>query len=237
MTSRDALAGLVARDGAARLDLDVLPLADAVTLLRTLIGTRVDADPGAAAELAGQCCRLPLALRVAAELAVSRPAMPLAGLAAELADLRTRLDLLEAGGDPHAQVRAVFSWSYRYLDANDARTFRLLGMHPGPEFESYAAAALTGTTVAQARRALDVLARAHLLPPVSPGRYGMHDLLRSYAQELHRQHRHRGPEQHAALSRLFDHYLYTAAAAMEALFPADATAVPASPARQPQSRR
>ena len=30
VTSRDALAGLVARDGAARLDLDLLPLADAV---------------------------------------------------------------------------------------------------------------------------------------------------------------------------------------------------------------
>ncbi len=220
ITSRDALAGLVARDGATRLDLDVLPLADAVTLLRTLIGTRVDADPGAAAELAGQCCQLPLALRVAAELAVSRPAMPLVGLTAELADLRTRLDLLETGGDPHAQVRAVFSWSYRYLDANDARTFRLLGMHPGPEFESYAAAALTGTTVAQARRALDVLARAHLLSPVSPGRYGMHDLLRSYAQELTAS-TDTGDQQHAALSRLFDHYLYTAEAAMEALFPAE----------------
>ena len=38
VTSRDTLAGLVARDGARRLDLDVLPLSDAVGLLRTLIG-------------------------------------------------------------------------------------------------------------------------------------------------------------------------------------------------------
>ena len=45
VTSRDALAGLVARDGAARLDLDLLPLADAVGLLRALIGARADADP------------------------------------------------------------------------------------------------------------------------------------------------------------------------------------------------
>ena len=52
MTSRDALAGLVARDGAARLDLDLLPPQDAVGLLRALIGARVDADPGAAATLA-----------------------------------------------------------------------------------------------------------------------------------------------------------------------------------------
>ena len=45
VTSRDSLAGLVARHGARRLDLDILPLADAVGLLRTLIGDRVDAQP------------------------------------------------------------------------------------------------------------------------------------------------------------------------------------------------
>jgi transcriptional regulator with XRE-family HTH domain len=40
VTSRDSLAGLVARDGATRLDLDLLPLADAVRLLQELIGDR-----------------------------------------------------------------------------------------------------------------------------------------------------------------------------------------------------
>jgi transcriptional regulator with XRE-family HTH domain len=66
VTSRDALAGLVARDGAVRLDLDLLPPAGAVELLRALIGARVDADPAAADALAARCARLPLALRVAA---------------------------------------------------------------------------------------------------------------------------------------------------------------------------
>ena len=79
VTSRDSLAGLVARDGARRLDLDLLPLADAVGLLRALIGGRVDADPSAAAALAYQCSRLPLALRVAAELVAARAAAPLGG--------------------------------------------------------------------------------------------------------------------------------------------------------------
>jgi tetratricopeptide (TPR) repeat protein len=219
VTSRDALAGLVARDGATRLDLDVLPPQDAVALLRTLIGARADAEPDAAAELASQCCRLPLALRVAAELAVSRPAVPLAGLVSELADLQTRLDLLDAGGDPGTQVRTVFSWSYRHLDADAARAFRLLGLHPGPDLEPYAAAALTDETVPRARRALDVLARAHLIQPAAPGRYGMHDLLRSYARELSAA-QDTSEEQHAALTRLFDHYLYAAAAAMDILYPA-----------------
>jgi DNA-binding SARP family transcriptional activator/Tfp pilus assembly protein PilF len=220
VTSRDTLAGLVARDGAERLRLDVLPLEEAVALLRTLIGARVDADPAAADELAGQCCRLPLALRVAAELAATSPAVPLARLAGELADLRTRLDQLSAGGDPRTKVGAVFSWSYRHLDAGAARAFRLAALHPGPEVEPYAAAALTGTTVQQARQALDVLARAHLIQPCGPSRYGMHDLLRAYAREL-TDSLDTGQEQHAALTRLFDYYLHTASAAMDAVYPAE----------------
>jgi DNA-binding SARP family transcriptional activator len=220
VTSRDTLAGLVARDGATRLDLDLLPPEDALALLRALIGARAAAEPAAANELAGQCCRLPLALRVAAELAVSRPDMSLAALAAELADLRTRLDLLDAGGDPGTRVRAVFSWSCRHLDPDAARTFRLVGLHPGPDLDPYAAAALTGTTMGQARQTLEVLARAYLIQPTEPGRYGMHDLLRGYARELSAT-TGGDREQHAALTRLFDHYLHTAAAAMDILFPAE----------------
>jgi tetratricopeptide (TPR) repeat protein len=220
VTSRDALAGLVARDGAVRLELDVLPPQDAVALLRALVGPRVEAEPGAAATLASQCCRLPLALRIAAELAATRPDVALDALTAELADLRTRLHQLEANGDPRTQVRTVFSWSYRDLDAEAARTFRLFGLHPGPDLDPHAAAALTGTSEQQARRALDTLARAHLIQPVSPGRHGMHDLLRSYARELSAiQDTEAG--QHAALTRLFDHYLHSAATAMDTLYPTE----------------
>jgi DNA-binding SARP family transcriptional activator/Tfp pilus assembly protein PilF len=220
VTSRDTLAGLVARDGAARLHLDMLPLEDAIALLRTLIGARVDTEPGAAAELAAQCCRLPLALRVAADLASARPAASLASLTAEMADLRTRLGLLTAGGDPSTEVRAVFSWSYRHLDAGNARTFRLLGLHPGPDLDPYAAAAMAGATVQQARQALDTLTSAHLIQPAGPGRYSMHDLLRGYAREL-TSSIDTEEEQRAALTRLFDHYLHAAAAAMDVLLPAE----------------
>jgi tetratricopeptide (TPR) repeat protein len=136
VTSRDSLAGLVARDGAARLDLDLLPMADAIALLRTLIGGRADTDPGAAEALATQCSRLPLALRVAAEFVTARPEVSLASLAGELADQQRRLDLLDADGDPRAGVRAVFSWSYRDLGALPARVFRRLGLHPGPDLDA-----------------------------------------------------------------------------------------------------
>jgi DNA-binding SARP family transcriptional activator/uncharacterized protein HemY len=220
VTSRDALAGLVARDGAQRLDLDLLPLAEAVCLLRALIGERADADPGAAAALAAQCSRLPLALRVAAELANARSAVPLADLAGELADQQRRLDLLDAGQDPRTAVRAVFSWSYRTLDVDAGRAFRLLGLHPGPDLDSHAAAALTGTTAEPAGRVLDLLARAHLIQATQPGRFGMHDLLRAFARDLAASH-DTADARRAALTRLFDYYLHVAATAVNTLFPAE----------------
>jgi tetratricopeptide (TPR) repeat protein/transcriptional regulator with XRE-family HTH domain len=226
ITSRDRLAGLVARDGARRLDLDVLPLADAVSLLRTLIGNRVDAEPEAAAALAADSCRLPLALRVAAELAAARPAASLASLAAELADQQQRLDLLDADGDPGTAVRAVFSSSVRHLDPGTARAFRLTGAQPGPDLDVPAAAALTGTTSAHARRLLNQLTRAHLIQVTTAGRYVMHDLLRDYARELAAD----GEEQRAALTRLLDYYLHVAATAMDALYPAERDQRPHVPA-------
>jgi DNA-binding SARP family transcriptional activator len=189
VTSRDSLPGLVARHGAHRLDLDLLPPADAITLLRTLLGTRVVAEPAAAATLAEQCARLPLALRVAAELAATQPSTPLGQIVADLADDRRRLDLLDAGGDRHTAVRAVFSWSYRHLPAKAAQAFRLLGMQPAADLDPHTAAALIHTSVDRARELLDLLARAHLIQPTTrqpagTGRYGMHDLLRAYATHL-----------------------------------------------------
>jgi DNA-binding SARP family transcriptional activator/Tfp pilus assembly protein PilF len=247
VTSRDALTGLVARDGARHLDLDLLPLQDAAGLLRVLIGGRADADPQATAALAIECARLPLALRVAAELAATRPAAPLRDLAGELADQHRRLDLLDVGGDPRTAFRAVFSWSYLHLDAAAARTFRLLGLHPGADFELYAAAALTGATLEQTDRTLTLLARAHLIQPSGSSgsaRHGMHDLLHAYAAEQAVDH-HTEPDRQQALTRLFDHYLRTAAAAMDILFPAEhprladvpPSASPAPPVVDPAAAR
>jgi tetratricopeptide (TPR) repeat protein/transcriptional regulator with XRE-family HTH domain len=235
VTSRDALAGLVAADGAQRLDLDVLPEADAIDLLRSLIGPRADEDPDAAALLAGLCARLPLALRIAAELAAARPTAPLADLASELA--ADRLDLLEAGED-RADVRAVFSWSFRQLPDDVAAAFALLGLHPGDDLDAHAAAALTGNTVGQARRVLGQLHRASLLQSAGPGRYAMHDLLRAYAREQAAAG-DAGGRCHRALTRLFGYYLAAAGAAMDILHPAEARyrpRVPRATAEMPAMR-
>jgi DNA-binding SARP family transcriptional activator/tetratricopeptide (TPR) repeat protein len=220
VTSRDALAGLVARDGARRLDLGLPPPAEAVGLLRVLIGERAYAEPEATVTLAGYCARLPLALRVAAERAAASPAASLAEVTSELADQQERLDVLDAAGDPLTAVRAVFSWSVRHLDDQAARAFRLLGLHPGGDFDVYAAAALTDTTLRQARWRLNRLARAHLIQPAGTGRYGLPDLLRAYAADQAAD-QDSEPERRAALTRLLDHYLATAAVAAGTLFRAD----------------
>jgi DNA-binding SARP family transcriptional activator/Tfp pilus assembly protein PilF len=223
VTSRDALAGLAARDGARRLDLDLLPLPDAVSLLRALLGRRVDAEPGAAEALALHSARLPLALRVAAELAAARPGISLAELADELADRQRRLDLLDSDQDRTASVRTVFSWSYGNLEPDAAHLFGLLGLHPGADFDVYAAAALAGSTVPLAQSLLDHLGRAYLIRPTGLGRYGMHDLLRDYAAE---QTKDDADRRRTAMARLLDYYLHTAVGAISTLFPAERQRLP-----------
>lgn len=219
VTSRSRLSGLVARDGAHRLTLDVLPPDDAVMLLRHAIGAdRVDAEPGAAAELARHCDYLPLALRIAAERAAARSHLMLADLAEEFAGERDRLDVLTADDDETTGVRTVFSWSYHALAPEAARVFRLLGLHPGPDVGGASAAALAGSTVTSVRRQLDALTNAHLLTETRRDRYQFHDLLRAYATE--RAALDESPDENTnATHRVLAWYLHTAHAALYALYP------------------
>ncbi|MDG4786595.1 tetratricopeptide repeat protein [Micromonospora sp. WMMD1102] len=220
VTSRDTLAGLVARDGAERIELGLLSSADSVELLWHTLGDRVAHEPTAAAALAERCAHLPLALRVAAELVLTRPTAPLSVLVAELADQQHRLRLLDAGGDPRTGVRAVLSWSYQQLPAATARAFRMLGPHPGPDVDRYAAAALFDTEPESARHLLDTLARANLVQPAGNHRYTFHDLLRAYATERCAADEPASTVD-AALDRLFDYELAAVTAAIDTLYPAE----------------
>ncbi len=216
VTSRDSLAGLVAADGAQRIQLDVLPDAEGVSLLRALLADRVDAAPHDAGALVRLCGGLPLALRVAAELAASRPDASLAELVADLRDEQARLDLL-AAGDDRSTVRSVLSWSYLRLSPSAARLFRLLGADPGPELSAAAAASLAGVPVMVARRLVGELIRAHMLTEVSPDRYALHDVLRAYAGDL--LDTDAPQDRRPAIRRLLDHYVHTAARADRLLEP------------------
>jgi DNA-binding SARP family transcriptional activator len=209
VTSRSQLTSLVANEGASPLTLDVLTDAEARELLSRSLGPeRVADDPGAAGALIQLCARLPLALSIAAARTSSQPGLSLAALTAGLRDARGRLDALDAG-HATANVRAVFSWSYKQLDPPAARLFRLLGLHAGPDISAAAAASMAGLPLDEGRRGLLELTRAHLLAEHVPGRFSCHDLLRAYAAEL-TQSADSEAERRAATARMLDHYLHTA---------------------------
>ncbi len=218
ITSRDQLASLIAVEGACPLTLDLLTPAESRELLTRRLGAeRLAADQQAVSELGDLCARLPLALNIAAAHAAVHPQRPLGTLVGELRDARRRLDIL-ASRDSAADVRAVFSWSYRTLSAEAARLFRLLGVHPGPDISGPAAASLAALHPDQARRALDELTGSHLLTEHIPGRYAFHDLLRDYATEqAHRTDSE--AERQIALHRVLDHYLHSAHAACALVYP------------------
>ena len=97
VTSRRHLTGLLAREGAGAVLVGLLSVPQAQELIARRVGyARAAAEPGAVAELAGLCGRLPLALAVIAARAVDRPGVPLAALAAELRGNACLLEALEA---------------------------------------------------------------------------------------------------------------------------------------------
>jgi DNA-binding SARP family transcriptional activator len=207
ITSRSRLADL---DDARLLDLDVLPRAQALALLRSVAGAaraaEIDRRPEAAAELVTLCGHLPLAVRIVASRLRHHTALPLEALMAELREEAARLDGLQ---DEERDLAGVFDCSLRMLAEESRHLFRRLGLVPGPDFDAYAAAQLTGTDLPTAGRLLADLADHSLLIQYTPGRYRLHDLLRVHASRLAAEDEHAG----AALDRLFEFYLRTTQAA------------------------
>jgi DNA-binding SARP family transcriptional activator/tetratricopeptide (TPR) repeat protein len=218
VTSRDTLPGLVAGEGARPLSVDVLSVAEGREFLaRRIEHDRAATDPAAVDEIIARCARLPLALAILAARAATHPWLPLRRLADELQATRHSLDAF-AGDDPATDVRAVFSWSYRILPPTAARLFRLVGLHPGPDFTAAAAASLADVPVASARGLLTKLTGAGLLNEHRSGRYAFHDLLRGYAVEHAEAHDSRAARR-AAINQLLGYYLHSANAADRQLYP------------------
>lgn len=219
VTSRNRLGDLVAHDGAHALPLDLLQPDEARALLSRTLGTeRVDDDRHAVDELIRLCGSLPLALRVAAARLAGDPALRTADLVTEMTE-GNRLEALEPDGDANSPLRTAFSVSYRVLAPGARRLFRLLGLFPGAEFTTEAAAALLDVPLSQARRLIGALVSAHLIEPVTAARYRLHDLLREYAQECALAE-DAAPDREAALERLMIWYLNaTRTTAGAGLFP------------------
>jgi transcriptional regulator with XRE-family HTH domain/tetratricopeptide (TPR) repeat protein len=212
ITSRERLSGLTLRASPHRLTLGPMSADESLALLTNVLGKeRADREPTALVSLADRCGRLPLALRVAAERAVTTPDYDLRDLVNELDS--ERLDVL---GVEDSDVRTVFSWSLRRLDPDAARLFPLLGLHRGPQISGRAAAAIAGMPQSFARRATARLTHAHLLRAVGRDRYTFHDLIRDYAAELADRE---VTDTTAAVHRLASWYLHSATAACHVLAP------------------
>ena len=219
VTARSSLSSLVAREGAARVMLDVLSPGEAVQLFADIVGEeRVEAEYDAASRIARLCSYLPLALRVVAERAAGHTHLSLAGLADELSSEQNRLDALASDDDDLTNVRAVFSWSYRALPPEHRRLFRTIGLHAGAEFSGAVAAALVGQSVPAVHRQLSDLAKAHLVQAVGADRYRSHDLLRAYSAERAQYEDSQRERTHAA-RRMFGWYLLAADNARKAILP------------------
>jgi DNA-binding SARP family transcriptional activator len=216
VTSRNRLTSL---DDTHLVALDPLSEVDALALLRAAAGAgrlseddQADAQTGdqtddeAARQLVELCGRIPLAIRIAAARLRHRPALTVSVLVSELRDERDRLERLSDGD---RDLSAVFGTSLSLLAERERRLFRLLGLVPGPDFDTYAAANLAGVGKREAERLLETLFDHNLLIQHTIGRYRLHDLLRAYALGLVAA----DPERQSALDRLLDFYLATTRAA------------------------
>jgi tetratricopeptide (TPR) repeat protein/transcriptional regulator with XRE-family HTH domain len=207
VTSRRHLSAL---DDATSVSLDTLPPGDAAALLVRLAGRAGlgTGDPGVR-EISRLCGYLPLAVGLMARQLRQHPAWSAADRAAELAAARDRLELMETD---NLSVAAAFDLSYAQLTGDQQRLFRRIGLHPGPDVDGYAAAALDGTGLAAARRGLEALYDQYLLTEPVQGRYQPHDLIREHARSLAGRV-DLGADRDAATARLLDYYQQAAAVA------------------------
>jgi tetratricopeptide (TPR) repeat protein len=212
VTSRRRLAGLPA---ATRIDVDVFTPAESLEFLATALpGTAAGDDPGAAARIAERCGHLPLALALVSGQMRAKPGWTLTDHADWL-DERW----LESG------VELALDVSYRYLPAGESALLRSLSLHPGQDFDVYAAAALSASDPDVAGARLRDLGAYHLVQPAGPGRFALHDLVRAYAAARAADEDRRSDRQ-AALTRLLDYYLAAAVEAMNRMDPVDASRRP-----------
>ena len=206
VTSRRRLTAL---EDSAVISLDTLPAEEAAVLLTRLAGRAgISATDPAVDEITRRCGYLPLAIGLIAGQLKHHPARTVGQLAADLTAATDRMALLQA---ENVSVSAAFDLSYQDLTEDQQRLFRRLGLIPGPTFDAYAAAALDGTGLGDARRQLDELYDQHLLTEPAPGRYQLHDLLREHARALAATDDQ--TDRDTVAGRVLDYYLHTALAA------------------------
>ncbi|MFJ6379322.1 tetratricopeptide repeat protein [Kitasatospora sp. NPDC092039] len=184
---------------------------DAVALFTVLVGKERADDPVEIEALVERCDRLPLAVDLAASRFKAHPTWSLGHFVRRLSRRSGRLDELRHGLE---SVALAFDVSYRSLPRPQQEAFRLLGLHPAPDFGPDTAAALVGRPLRETDRILESLHDLHMLQENSPERYMLHDLLREFAVDLVT-----AEERRQAVRRLVDFALRAADRADRSLNP------------------
>ncbi|MEV5964308.1 tetratricopeptide repeat protein [Kribbella sp. NPDC051952] len=204
LTSRRRLTGL---DPTVAVSLDTLTQQTAIELFTRIAAGSRGTQPTVLAEITELCGRLPLAIRISAARLRTHPSWRPEDLLQRLQQNGNRMTELSSG--PRS-VAAALDLSYRELDDDVRRCYRLLGLHPAAEFGPASAAALLGRE--DGARVLEQLLEVHLLEEPEPGRYQFHDLVRDHASRT--AHDHESPaERSSALARLVEHYCQAASEA------------------------
>lgn len=179
VTSRRRLTGL---NYTHQLSLRELPVTDSRTLFTRVLGdARPSSMPNTVDTVLRYCGYHPLAIRIAAAKLRQRPMWTVEHLATRFADpLRRLTELRSDVGD----LTETFEQSYRHLPPDQQHLFRLLSHVPGPDVDLPTIAGLTQFPVDDAEHLLEALVDAHLLDPVTPGHYRVHELLHAYATYL-----------------------------------------------------
>lgn len=205
--------------GAEQVALDTFTPSESLDLLRTATNAElIDAEPEAAARIPELCGYLPLAVAVVAGRIRTTVGWTMSDHVDRLVERRDRLR-------PDDTVAMALTSSYLQLAADEQRLLRLLALHPGHDIDAHAAAALLDSDLADAARLLAGLEVASLARQRTAGRFGLHDLIRTFAADRVHEDEPSGALQ-AANARLLDHYRFAAVVAMDQYAPEGAARRP-----------
>lgn len=178
VTSRSALAGL----GRAQIVvLDDLADEDGVKLLRTFLGSRVDAEPDEARAIVVACHGLPLALAVVGARLRRTPRRPLRDVAERL---RAGGDALEVLDDRERAIASALRSDFDSLSPMAQRLLMLVAALEVSDIEPAIVATLLECSSNSALDVLEELESAQLLRRSQAGSFTAHDLIRSTARAL-----------------------------------------------------
>ncbi|MFF0527800.1 hypothetical protein ACFYT3_05370 [Nocardia amikacinitolerans] len=181
VTSRPPLNMLQTSQMVESLPLRRLDLDRSVELLRLNISADLIQSNSSLDLLAKYACGIPIALRVVAARLESGYES-ISELAESLGEAGALLDPVSPG-DEATNLRVIFQSSYKHLDENSQRTYRMLSARLGAGIDTYSAGLVADLSERESKQVVTVFESLGLIDRLSGYRFDVHDLLRDYATE------------------------------------------------------